>query len=424
MLKKKALVQRRAELLAAERGQLEQLQSAELGLEGDAEEVYTSRRAEIEKLDAEIAGLERVEAEIRQRASNGRASAGAMNPWSSLGEQLSAVVRAGTPGGQVDPRLHTQLLAAGANSGIPGEGGFLVAPEFARDIWTVAAEESVLASRCRTWPLSPGANGLELPLIDSTSRQTGSRLGGVRVYRVGEGSEITASKPSFDKLQLKLEKLAALAYATSELLEDSAAMGEFLRRAFGEELAFVLDEEILSGNGVARCLGVLSSNALVTVPKEAGQAAGTVVYENVVKMWSRCWGRSRRNAVWFVSQSVESQLFTMALTVGTGGAPVFLPGGGASEQPFATLFGRPVVPIEQCSNLGTVGDIILADMSQYLLLRKEPEIAQSMHVRFIYDEQAFRLVMRAIGAPLWKSSITPANGGDSLSPFIALATRA
>jgi HK97 family phage major capsid protein len=83
------------------------------------------------------------------------------------------------------------------------------------------------------------------------------------------------------------------------------------------------------------------------------------------------------------------------------------------------------VPIEQCSTVGTVGDIVLADLSQYLLAEKGGmEAMASAHVRFLYAEQTFRFMMRVDGQPLWSTALTPANGTNTVSPFITLATRA
>ena len=61
--------------------------------------------------------------------------------------------------------------------------------------------------------------------------------------------------------------------------------------------------------------------------------------------------------------------------------------------------GRPVIPIEYCSAVGTVGDIILADMSQYVTISKGSlESAMSIHLRFDYAEEAFRFIFRRISS--------------------------
>ena len=193
---------------------------------------------------------------------------------------------------------------------------------------------------------------------------------------------------------------------------------------FSEEFGFKVDDALINGNGAGQPLGILSSNCLVTVAKESGQAASTVVVENIVKMWARMWARSRQNAVWLINQDIEPQLYTMSLSVGTGGVPVYMPANGVSGSPYSTLFGRPVIPIEQCQTLGTKGDIYLADFSQYLIIDKGGmDSATSIHVRFIYDETVYRFVLRIDGQPIWNSALTPYKGSSTLSPFVALATR-
>ena len=126
------------------------------------------------------------------------------------------------------------------------------------------------------------------------------------------------------------------------------------------------------------------------------------------------------NSVWYINQQIEPLLYMLQV----GDKPVYIPAGGLSESPYATLFGRPVVPLEQCSELGDVGDIILADLSQYLLIDKGGiNAASSIHVRFLYDEAVFRFVYRVDGQPVWNKPITPYKGSATLSPFVALAKR-
>jgi len=165
----------------------------------------------------------------------------------------------------------------------------------------------------------------------------------------------------------------------------------------------------------------MNSAALVSVAKEAAQTADTVVIENIVKMWSRLWSRSRRNAIWTINQQIEPQLYTMKI----GDTPIYVPAGGASAAPYATLLGRPLVPTEFNSQLGDKGDIVLMDLDQYVMIDKG-QVKQdvSMHVRFIYDEQTFRFVLRVDGQPIWEAPLTPFKGSDTLSPFVTLDERA
>lgn len=346
-------------------------------------------------------------------------------PFQTLGDNLKAIADAAMPGGQIDKRLLEMKAALGATASVPSDGGFLIQHDFAEGIMKRAYETGVLASRCYQVEIGEGADGLEVPYVDETSRATGSRFGGVRVYWSAEAEEATATKPKIGKHETRLEELKGLAYATNRLLRDARAMSQLYFDAFSNEFAWTLDDAILNGDGAGKPLGILNSNALVSVTKETNQTASTILFKNVSKMRSRMYVPSRPKGVWFINQDTEDALGSMSLPVGTGGVPVLLPATGISGQPYDTLYGRPIIPVEQAKTLGTVGDIVFADLSQYLLIKKGGlEAASSMHVRFIYDEMTFRWTMAVNGQPMWKTSLTPANGSNTLSPFIALATRA
>ncbi len=340
------------------------------------------------------------------------------------GEFFQSVAAAMTPGRPVDHRLFNIQAATGMSGGTPSDGGFLVDTDLGNEILQTVFSPAKIATRCRRIRVSGNANGIKIPGLDETSRASGTRHGGVQGYWLDEAAQITASKPKFRQVELNLKKVAAMVYASDELLSDARMLGDYLAKVAGDELSFLLEDAIVNGSGAGQPLGILNSGALVSVDAESGQAADTVVAENVMKMWSRMLGSSRPNAVWLVNQNVEPQLYSMALSVGTGGAPIFLPGGGMSEAPYATLYGRPVIPSEHCPTLGDLGDIILADFGGYLLAQKGGiESAMSIHVKFDYDESVFRFIMRVDGQPALSSAVTPYKGSDTLSHFVALAAR-
>jgi len=351
----------------------------------------------------------------------GRAASVPRGGFSTLGEQLQAVARAGTPGGQTDPRLWN---AAGLGETVPSDGGFLVQQDFSERLLRGAFETGILAPRCNRISITSGANSIRLPAPDETSRVSGSRWGGVQTSWLAEGAEATASKPKFRQIELNLKKLVGVCYLTDEILQDSAVLETVVAQAFSDEIGFQLDDSIINGTGAGMPLGILNSGCLVEVEAEESQAAGTILFENIVKMYSRMPARNRKTACWLVNQQVETQLFTMSLMVGDGGAPVYLPAGGASQEPYSVLFGRPVIPIEQCSELGERGDIILADLSSYILAEKGGiQTDLSIHVRFLYDESVLRFVYRVDGQPSLAVPITPYKGADPVGPFVTLAKR-
>ena len=341
-----------------------------------------------------------------------------ISKFTNLGEQLKAVYNAAQPNRpMVDERLMNS--ASGANESVPSDGGFLVQTDFASDLLKHTFETGILAPRCKRIPISTNANALKINALDDSSRVNGARWGGIQTYWENEADELISSKPKFRTMDLSLKKLTGLCYATDELLQDAAALQSVITQGFAEEFGFKIDDTILNGNGAGQPLGILNSTSLVTVAKETDQSAKITV-ENLIKIWSRCWGRSRANAVWYINQEIEPLLYTLKI----GDVPVYLPAGGLSEKPYATLFGRPIVPLEQCGALGAVGDIILGDMSQYLLIDKGGiNTASSIHVRFLYDESVFRFIYRVDGQPIWNKPITPYKGSNTLSPFVTLAAR-
>jgi HK97 family phage major capsid protein len=225
-------------------------------------------------------------------------------------------------------------------------------------------------------------------------------------------------------MELNLKKLGGLLYATDEQLQDAAFLEAMMLEAVSDEFAFLVDESIISGNGAGKPMGFMNAGCKVAVAKEAGQAARTIVKENIDKMWSRMWSKSMPNAEWYINQDCYPQLNSLSQVIGTGGVPVYLPPGGLSVAPYGTLMGRPVTPIEFCETLGTEGDIILGDLSQYMMIDKSVAAATSIHVAFLTGEQAFRFIYRVDGQPVDNKPITPYKGSATQSPFITLATRA
>ncbi|MDE6604792.1 MAG: phage major capsid protein [Clostridia bacterium] len=338
--------------------------------------------------------------------------------FNTFGEQLMAAYRAAAPGGKIDERLTTRA-ASGLNETNPSDGGFLVQQDFVAELLKRTYETGILASRVKRIPITTNSNGLKINAVDEDSRANGSRWGGIQTYWESEAAELTGSKPKFRQMDLSLKKLTGLCYATDELLQDAAALEAVIRQAFAEEFGFKIDDAILSGSGSGEPLGILSSGAMVTVAKEADQT-DKITVENLIKMWNRLWSRSRGNAVWYINQELEPLLYSLKI----GDKPVYIPAGGLSEKPYATLFGRPVIPLEQCSAAGDLGDIILADIGQYLMIDKGGvKAASSIHVRFLYDENVFRFIYRCDGQPIWNKPLAPYKGSASVSPFVGLAKR-
>lgn len=349
----------------------------------------------------------------------------------TLGEMAFHVYQASRQGATPDTRL--QRLAAAStygSEGVGADGGFAVPPDFRNEIMVTVLAEDSLASLCDQVPVS--GNSFTAPTDETTPWQTS---GGILAYWDGEAVAATQSKPSLQNTTVKLHKLRALVPMTEELLEDAAAMDAYLRRKAPEKIAFKLNLAIVQGTGVGQPLGILASGATVSVAKESGQVADTIVGNNITKMYSRMYAPSRSRGVWLINQDIEPMLLKLSLpgTDNTGnavtgwGSLCYLPANGFSGSPFATLFGRPVIPTQACETLGDLGDILFIDPKQYLLLLKSgqnPRVETSMHLWFDQDLVAFKFILRVGGQPWWSTTVAARDGSATYSPFVTLAERA
>lgn len=344
--------------------------------------------------------------------------------FKSLGEQLQAIAGASLSG-RNDDRLKWENLSpvsGGAVANVPSDGGYLIQKDFSTALLGRMNSIGDIKSRVNVVPIGANSDGLDAVAVNETSRATGSRWGGVQVYWGAEADAATAKKPAFRKMQLELKDLIGLAYATNRLLRDASALQSIFMQAFSEEMNFMIEDSLINGSGAGMPLGILNCPAVVSVSKETGQGAATIVYENLVKMRARLWGRSRANAVWLINQDAEPQLDLLYQATGTGGVPANFITTDANG--VTRIKGHPVVACEYAATLGTVGDIILADMSQVLAIEKDQMQADSsIHVRFTTNENTFRFIYRYDAQPTWNSALTPFKGSNTQSPFITLATR-
>lgn len=339
--------------------------------------------------------------------------------WRSLGEFAAGVKRACMPNARPDDRLMNAPTTVG-NENTGADGGFAVPPDFQTTInQKVMGEESLLA---RTDQMTSSTNNMTIPKDETTP--WGST--GIQSYWEGENDQLTQSKPALKQTNIRLNKLTALVPMTDELLDDAPAMTAYLNRKVPEVFTSKLNLAIVQGNGVGQPLGIMNGGDLVTVAKESGQAADTILHYNIVNMYSRMYAPSRANAVWLINQDIEPQLNLLAFRDTAAAGPAYMPPGGLSATPYGTLMGRPVLPLEALETVGDLGDIIFADMNQYLTIMKTGGIRSdvSIHLWFDYDTVAFKFIFRVAGQPHWSSTIAKRDGSNTLAHFVTLAERA
>lgn len=306
------------------------------------------------------------------------------------------------------------------SSTVPNEGGFLIPETLRAELLRVSLETAIVRPLARVVPME--TLRVPFPSIDSTTNVS-SVYGGIVGYWTEEGGQLTQSSANFGRIVLEAKKLTAYTEVPNEMIADSAISFEaFINDIFPEALGFYEDDAFLNGNGAGMPLGALKADATVSVAAEVGQPSASIMWENIVKMFARMLPSSLGRAVWVASVDTFPELATMALSVGTGGSPVWLNNGVAG--PPMTILGRPVIFTEKAPTVGTAGDISFIDFGFYLIGDRQVMSAQSSpHFKFSSDQTAYRIIERVDGRPWLESSITPKNGGSNLSPFVNIATR-
>lgn len=346
-----------------------------------------------------------------------------------FGRQMQAVRNFAINGGlahtsKEDLAFLKPMMAAatGMNTDVPSEGGFLVDQVKSSAVIQRAYQIGEILRRVTVLPIGAGSNGMKMNAIDETSRADSSRYGGIVSGWLGQGNTLTTGKPKFREIDLKLRKVGAFVYATDEQLVDAVALEAWINRFLPLELQFRTEDAFVNGIGSNQPLGVLNSPALITVTRATASRVRT---DDMRGLYARLWAPLRRNAVYLIDQSVETELDALSQAIGTGGVldPLYKPAGSVPGQVYPTYKNIPIITVEYMAALGTSGDIALVAFDEYLAIDKGSiDQAVSLHVAFLTDEAVFRFMYRVDGQLSWNAALTPKSAGSTLSAALALST--
>lgn len=336
---------------------------------------------------------------------------------------LRAVMHSAHTGAE-DARLKRFRATQGSDEQQVGSdpyGGYLIPSAVAPGILSITPEDDPISQLVRSIPMNAPTLAFNARVDKDHST---SVSGGLVVTRKPETVDASSSRMKFEQVRLVVNDLFGLTFATENVLTDSPeSFIAMLTTGFGQEFGFHLLEERLNGTGAGEFLGILNAanKALIVVAKEGGQAADTILKANIDNMIARCWRYSQ--AIWIANQTTIPQLRGLYQTVGANGFPInyFSDGGGNGGQP--SLCNRPIFFTEHCAALGDQGDIVLAQWGEFLEgTYQRMRTDESIHVRFLSAERAFRFFLRNDGKPWWTAPLTPKRG-LTLSPFVTLAAR-
>lgn len=351
-----------------------------------------------------------------------RASLDPNGGFARAGDFLMAVKNASL--GMHDPRLSNLASVPGVvSSGTSGkDGGFAIPVNQSSEIWSLAKNSTVLLPLTQNIEIEKGYS-MAFPKDETTPWSPS----GIKAYWQNEGAAALASKVELGLDTINLHTLTILVPITNQMMESGAAMETYLSDIIAPAMGWKIDSSILGGTGIGQPKGCIGGNsALVTVAKETGQAAATIVAQNIAKMRSRMVAGSLKDSVWVGNPDILPALEGMTI----GQIPIFLPmGTGVREGGFdGVLYGRPLILSEFAEALGKSGDLSLLNLKGYRTVTRVGgfQTATSIHLFFDANAMAFRVTFYLGGGPILSQPIPAPTGKSSntRSFFVTLADRA
>ena len=330
-------------------------------------------------------------------------------------------------GGETPARLSKAMELIEKAAGTPGQiiavdadGGFAVPEETRMELEGATLEASVVRPSATILPMS--TKSLKRTRVQDYTHASGYVSGGAQAYWESENATLTSSKIQLEQVKHDLCKLTALGYMSHEAMTFSEVSGALLVQELGQAIAFAEDGAFLTdGTGAGMPQAIMNATAKVAVTRSV---ALSVIQNEIVTMISRLRIKQAVSVKWVANQELLPAFSQLNLAIGTGGAPIWIPSNDASKGFPGTLYGYPVQWSEYAESAGTAGDLILGDFSQYEIgdYVSGPEAAESMHIKFLEAQTAYRIIKYVDGLVSPKKVFTPKNGA-TLAPFVHLTTK-
>lgn len=331
-----------------------------------------------------------------------------------------------------DPRDSSvrQHIANAMGERIPAEGGYLV-PEALRQQVLAYMTSAIVRPRAMVLPMS--SLRLPVPILDNPSQASGAQaLGGLTFSFTEEGAAIASSTPAFGRMVLEARKLAGLMAVPNELADDAAgAFGDLLARVVAMGLSWVEDDWFIgtNGTGVGCPQSILNAPCAVAVTRT--NSAGAPVFLDVVSVFKSLHPASKQlgltpgvtSVAWLLSASALDAILEMYYN--PSGSEVVAPSGwfsmGDGHNIGPSLLGLPAMVNDHQPASGSVGDVALADLGNYVIGdRQVMTVERSKESSgFITDISNFRVRSRVDGR-YWIQSASTTEANQSVSPVVVL----
>jgi len=311
-----------------------------------------------------------------------------------------------------DPALQfvEKRTAAGQSMGAGDEGGFVIPPRFIPAIREIAIDGAIFRPRASVIPAgSPPDQTITFPALDQSS--TYGMYAGVEVAWIGEGVEKPETSAKFREISLTPNEVAASLFITDKLLRNAPSVGAICQRLMGAAIVGSEEDKFFQGNGIGCPLGVQNCAATIDV---ARNTATDIKYVDLVNMFSKF--KQGGSSVWIASRTILPKLMVM---YDAGNHLIWQPSAVVGTP--GTLLGIPLIFNDQAPVLGNAGDLILVDLSYYLIKDGSgPSVSMSEHVRFQQNQTCIKIFWNVDGKSWLNTPLLQRDGVTEISPFVSL----
>jgi HK97 family phage major capsid protein len=200
------------------------------------------------------------------------------------------------------------------------EGGFLVPDNIAQAIHDVRERVGVFRQYANVVNFS-GSSHIRVP----------KRTSGATVTWTNENTAATESQAAYDQITLNPKKLFVIVRASSELVEDSAFLGDWLTNEIAFDLESAIEKAAWQGDGTSTYKGIaglntagLATGASVTLPTSGTDTWAEVAATDLATIIYNLPAKFHANAAWYV----HPQFWGLAMSrlAAAAGAPQYVDG--------------------------------------------------------------------------------------------------
>lgn len=291
-------------------------------------------------------------------------------------------------------------------------GGFMIPTQLRSTIMSVKPQEALVRPRANVIAAgNPPDAAITIPVLDQNGAAPGNVFGGMTFAWIEEGGDKPETDADLTGVTLTPHEIAGHVTLTDKMLRNWQASGAFVESLMRAGVSAAEDYAFLRGNGITQPLGAINAPATKYVNRAV---SNQISYLDLLKMVSVLLMRGG-DPVWSMPQGALVQIGQLVDPEGH-----YIWKANAREGFAGDLLGYPVRWNNRAPLLGTKGDVLLADWSQYLIKDGSgPFVAASEHVKFLQNKTVIKIFWNVDGAPWLKLPIKEENGYE-VSPFVGL----